>query len=201
MKSIASIMLSLSSFSGVIICYLLARGDSIATDWVMRPFIDNNGVIFIIDKLLVLVFFIILARISIKLSLKYFSNTGGFSIVESKPMESVAIPTYVGLFVIAVEIANMDNEGRLFAWLEFGDISALFLLVLLFILWRKIEKIIYFNPVWLVKGYRFYEIRAADGNSYTLITNRDDMKTIKKPVKTESLIRINNYTYMEAEKT
>lgn len=199
MKSVARMMLSISSFSGVLICYFLARGDSMLMGWLVGMFTKNEGLIYTLDKMLIIGLFIALAIVSIRFSIKYFSNTGGFNMLESRPLESVAIPTYVGLFVIAIEIAGMNINGEVYSWLSFKDVSATILLLLLFILWRRIEKIIYFNPVWLVGGYRFYEIRAADGNSYTLITKRDDMKIAKEPIKLDSLIRINNYTFMEAE--
>ena len=135
----------------------------------------------------------LLAFMSIRFAKNSYSNSGGFTIAEIKPIESVAVPTYVGLFVIAIELANLDINGAIGA-ISYNELVQTVFMVMLFIFWTRFEKIFYFNPVWLLYGYRFYEIKATDRNTYTLVSKRKD---VKSKIKLESLMRINNYTYME----
>ena len=92
-------------------------------------------------------------------------------------------------------VASADFDGKMVAsGFNMVDAVGVVTMLLLFIFWRKIERILYFNPIWLLLKFRFYEIKAEDGGTYTLITRRQDMKNTQY---IDSLLRINNYTYME----
>ena len=193
-RSIVSFLLSLSSFSGVILCFVLASQNI--------PFIslpngfgvgDRDDFAFIIRNIGAIVILITLASMSIRFAKNSYSNNGGFTIAEIKPIESVAVPTYIGLFVIAIELSGVYIDGNIGIFSRVDIIHSLFLL-LMFAFWVRFEKIFYFNPIWLLYGYRFYETKATDGNTYTLITKRKDAKG---KLRLESLMRINNYTFME----
>lgn len=99
------------------------------------------------------------------------------------PIEHNAIPTYVGLFVISLGINDLTQLG------------AIFVLFILFIMWLRFERVCYFNPIWSLFRWYFYEFQTEDG-TYFLITQRKD---IKNSGKITNLKRINNYTFMEAK--
>lgn len=158
--------------------------------------LSPNALVMFVVRNIVCIFGIYgIAYISAYLAKRYFSNTGSFTIAEIKPLESVAVPTYIGLFVVSMGVASVDFDGRVvLPGLNMVDAVGIVTMSLLFIFWRKIERILYFNPIWLLLKFRFYEIKAEDGGTYTLITQREDMKNTRYM---DSLLRINNYTYME----
>lgn len=191
----SSLILSISSFSGVILCYLLIRQDIPYVSWEMTGLSPNALVMFVVRNIVCIFGIYGIAYISAYLAKRYFSNTGSFTIAEIKPLESVAVPTYIGLFVVSMGVASVDFDGRVvLPGLNMVDAVGIVTMSLLFIFWRKIERILYFNPIWLLLKFRFYEIKAEDGGTYTLITQREDMKNTRYM---DSLLRINNYTYME----
>ena len=194
MRSVSSLIMSLSSFSGVVLCYLLIRQDIPFVSWQLIAYEPTPLLSFATRNAFCILFLMILAKFSVYLAKRYFSNTGGFSIIEIKALESIAVPTYIGLFVVSMSVAAANFDGSIVAGLKIVDAVGIIAMTLMFIFWRRIERILYFNPIWLILGFRFYEIKAADGNTYTLITWREDMKRRQRM---DSLLRINNYTYME----
>ncbi len=192
---LSSLILSISSFSGVILCYLLIRQDIPYVSWEMIGLFPSAFVMFVVRNIVCIFGIYGIAYISTYLAKRYFSNTGSFTIAEIKPLESVAVPTYIGLFVVSMGVASADFDGKMVAsGFNMVDAVGVVTMLLLFIFWRKIERILYFNPIWLLLKFRFYEIKAEDGGTYTLITRRQDMKNTQHM---DSLLRINNYTYME----
>jgi|GEM_PF-2278733 hypothetical protein len=191
----SSLILSISSFSGVILCYLLIRQDIPYVSWEMIGLSPSALIMFVVRNTVCIFGIYGIAYISTYLAKRYFSNTGSFTIAEIKPLESVAVPTYIGLFVVSMGVASADFDGKMVAsGFNMVDAVGVVTMLLLFIFWRKIERILYFNPIWLLLKFRFYEIKAEDGGTYTLITRRQDMKNTQY---IDSLLRINNYTYME----
>jgi len=87
------------------------------------------------------------------------------------------------MFVIALEISSGLEVEKSIA-----------VLVLLFILWGLFERVFYFNPVWLLFGYRFYEARSEAGNTFTVISRRRNLKGAQA---FKNLRKINEYTFME----
>ncbi|OGR84714.1 MAG: hypothetical protein A2021_03810 [Elusimicrobia bacterium GWF2_52_66] len=95
-----------------------------------------------------------------------------------KPAEVMYVPVYLGYFFIALSISQLDI---------FLCISAILLVFVWF------SQHLYFNIMWILMGYRYYEI-SNDGSQYLLITKRQDWKA-----ETGGLLvrRINNYTFIE----
>ncbi len=182
-QPVVRLLMSLSSFSGVIYFYIVAKQDVplVSLNWVALS--DEPSVIFILKNVAYIIGFISMSLVALTLVIKAFKGGETMIAKETRPIESVAVPTYIGMFVIAVEIAGIDNVT-----------AGYIILIALFLFWRRIEKIFYFNPVWLIFGYRFYEVKTKDGNAYTLITKRDRLKGGHEFTQ---LNRINNYTFFE----
>jgi len=179
-KTLTKLLLSLSSFSGVLYFYIVGRQDI--------PFVSlhqlhiNDGHTFLIRNLAYLIIFGIFAYITLIFTRLAFQTGETLVVDEEKPIESVAVPTYIGLFVIALSLGSMSQE------------TSLVVLIILFAFWTRLEKIFYFNPIWLFFGYRFYEVKSASKNTYTLVTKRDRLKGKHD---FDKLRRINNYTFLE----
>lgn len=182
-KVILKLLLSISSFSGVLYFYVVTRQDM---PIVSVNFLNlNSATSFPIRNLFYIAVFGAFAYATLFLSKYISASTESLEVEEEKPLESVAVPTYIGLFVIAVGLNGLDQRV---SWL---------ILLGLFLFWTRIEKIFYFNPIWLFFGYRFYEVKSINNNTYTLVTKRDRLKGKQS---LDRLIRLNNYTFLERGK-
>ena len=133
----------------------------------------------------IFIFLIILgfAKLIIVLGRKCLSVEGSIENIEKiRPLEGQFLPVYIGLFVIALSF----NDGL--------SIQAIFLIFVLFILWLCFETVAYFNPFFILLGYRFYEIETKNKITSIIITKRKDVKKINN---FEKLIRLNNFTFLE----
>ena len=174
-------MLSLSSYSGVLFVYFAVNN----VPFLAVPFFDRSEIWWLLFKYSALIAgIILLSRAALYCTFKAFRKGDTLKSIEIRPLEGVAIPTYIGLFVIALEISNHE---------KFEMIG---LLVALFLLWRLIERIFYFNPLWLLFGYRFYEVKTVRSNTITLITKRQNLKGV---IELDQLREINKYTYIEED--
>jgi len=173
-------IMTLSSFFGVLAFYLIA---SEGAKQIIFQLIPAGFQIFWLWIVLVIVVFGALSRLSLTLAHNVFPNGNTLQAEEIKPIENVAMPTYIGMFVIALEVSGSLNTER-----------SLAILVLLLVLWGLFERVFYFNPVWLLFRYRFYEVRSGDGNTFTIISRRKDLKGAHD---FSNLRKINEYTYLE----
>ena len=132
-----------------------------------------------------IIFFVIMgfAWLVLFLSKQFLENSDTLMVTEIKPIESKFIPIYIGLFIIAFKL-NFSHSSETYFFIFF-----------LFILWGFFERVAYFNPFFLFFGYRFYEVKS-NKLTFMVITKKPDLKKIDK---FNSLIRINNFTFLEYE--
>lgn len=181
MKAILiKLILSLSSFSGVLYFYIVMRQD---IPFVSLQQLHINGDYFLARNIFYLLIFGSFAFLSLVFTRKVFPAGETLIVNEEKPIESVAVPTYIGLFVITIGLSEIPEAT---SWI---------ILLVLFLFWTRLEKIFYFNPIWLFFGYRFYEVKSSNKNTYTLVTKRGRLKGKQS---FENLRRINNYTFLES---
>jgi len=90
------------------------------------------------------------------------------------------LPSYLGYFFVALSVGGW--EALCFVY------GVLFLFTFL-------SQALYFNPLFLIFGYEFYNIRTKNGTAIFLISRQK----YKKPDDVEILAarRINNYTFIE----
>ena len=152
-KILTKFLLSLSSFSGVVFFYVVSNQDApfVSSPWTGLVGYDIN---LIFKNAAYIAAFLGLSYLSLLITPKVFKGGESMVVTELKPIESVAVPTYIGMFVIAIGIDSSLSGG--------------IILLALFLFWLRIEKIFYFNPVWLKGGHEF-----------------------------KKLYRINNYTFFE----
>lgn len=113
------------------------------------------------------------------------NNNETLQIKRIQPAESKFLPTYIGLFVVAFELAGLELWPRTL------------LTALLFVFWIFLENTSYFNPFMLLVGFRFYEVESRAGVVYTVITKKKDVKQLAEFTQ---LIRLNNFVYLEETK-
>lgn len=106
-------------------------------------------------------------------------------VISILPSEFIVIPSYLSLMIIAFALE----------W----NVLALIVLVILWLLWLKLERVCYFNIVWLFLGYRFYTIQLKSKNQLHLITKQNDLKMPDsgKPLCIKDCYRINNFTFIQ----
>lgn len=171
-------LLTLSSFFGVILFYLLLADIpwiAIGDHWFKYP-LKGAGLFLV---------FVLLSWLSLKYTLGHsITKSDKLQAKNVKPIESIAMPTYIGLFVISLEISDNTLD------------QAVSVLVILLILWSFLERVFYFNPIWLLFGYRFYDAYDNENNSYTIITRQANLKGA---IEFENLHRVNEFTYIEGE--
>jgi len=174
-------LLSISSFSGVLYFFVLTNLDAQVKEMNLFGLMPFDT--FIVRQVSYLLVFFSFALLTLILTRRTFKAEDTLRVTEIKPIESVAVPTYIGLFVIAIGLNSVV-----------APIAAV-ILIIMFLFWMRLERIFYFNPIWLFFGYRFYEIKSDRENTYTLITKRDRLKGKQSLV---GLRRINNYTFLES---
>jgi len=92
------------------------------------------------------------------------------------------LPSYLGYFFVALSINNWETLG--------------FVYIVLFI-FTFLSQALYFNPLFLMFGYEFYNVTTKNGTAIFLISKNN----YKNPEKVDipMAYRINNYTFIERE--
>lgn len=90
------------------------------------------------------------------------------------------LPSYLGYFFVALSIANWEA-----LWFVYG---VLFVFTFL-------SQALYFNPLFLIFGYEFYNITTKNGTAVFLIS-REHYKS-PDDIEISIAYRINNYTFIE----
>lgn len=90
------------------------------------------------------------------------------------------LPSYLGYFFVALSISNWETLGFVYA---------------LLFAFTFLSQALYFNPLFLIFGYEFYNITTKNGTAIFLISRHK----YKKPdeVAIPTAFRINNYTFIE----
>ncbi len=124
---------------------------------------------------------IILTGLSIPLSFKLgCDNFSKGSVSSIEHANNSFLPSYLGYFFVALSINNL--ETLIFVY------SVLFVFTFL-------SQALYFNPLFLIYGYKFYNIKTNKGTSIFLIS-RNDYRT-PSDIEIKKANRINNYTFIE----
>lgn len=103
-------------------------------------------------------------------------------IVELEYAGNSFLPSYLGYFFVALSVSDKD----------FFTIMVLYSILFLFVF---LSKTFYFNPIFLLFGYHFYQVKTNSGLKVFFITK----KTLRKPsdIDIQSVYRINDFTFIE----
>lgn len=123
---------------------------------------------------------IVLTGISIHLSSHLGKDTFESSeIISIEYANNSFLPSYLGYFFVALSINNLET---------------LFFVYIILFVFTFLSQALYFNPLFLIFKYNFYNVTNEDGVSFFLIS-RQNFRKPKQVVLTAN--RINNYTYIE----
>ncbi|MEM1484250.1 hypothetical protein V6615_05140 [Oscillospiraceae bacterium PP1C4] len=108
--------------------------------------------------------------------------------IEKQPLDieqanNSFLPSYLGYFFVALGVLTTET-----LW---------FIYFILFV-FTFCSQTMYFNPIFLIFGYQFYNVTTADNIKIFLIS-RKQIKTTKELV-FPTLKRINNFTFIDVEK-
>lgn len=104
------------------------------------------------------------------------------SITEIQYANNSFLPSYLGYFFVALSIGDKN--------------TLLFVYAVLFIFTYK-SQALYFNPIFLIFGYNFYNIKDESGKMLFLIT-KEEIK-VGSTYECTRAYRINNFTYIEGD--
>lgn len=104
------------------------------------------------------------------------------SITEIQYANNSFLPSYLGYFFVALSIGDKN--------------TLLFVYAVLFIFTYK-SQALYFNPIFLIFGYNFYNIKDTSGKTLFLIT-KEEIK-VGATYSCEKAYRINNFTYIKGD--
>ncbi|MBD8043366.1 hypothetical protein H9638_06015 [Arthrobacter sp. Sa2BUA2] len=104
------------------------------------------------------------------------------SIASIEHASNVFLPSYLGYFFVALSIPDIR--------------TLLFVYAVLFA-FTFMSQALYFNPLFLLFGYRFYNMVTSEGTSIFVIS-RQDFRT-PASVEVRPVRRINGYTFMESK--
>ncbi|MCR3894823.1 hypothetical protein NUK31_17555 [Aeromonas caviae] len=90
------------------------------------------------------------------------------------------LPSYLGYFFVALSIGNCET-----LWFVYGVLFA----------FTFLSQALYFNPLFLLFGYEFYNITTKNGTAIFLISRQRYKKPDDIQIKVAN--RINNYTFIE----
>jgi len=132
----------------------------------------------------IIVFSLIAILIAIFVLGLFKNGSDELEVKSIQPLEANIVPTYIGLFVIMLGISDLD--------LPFQRLIVVFL----FAIWLFMERNYYFNLLWVMLGYNYYEVEDGSGVVVTIITRE---KSLKQKRKFTNLIRLNDFTFLQVK--
>lgn len=175
-------LLTFNATSLLVIIFMVQKGYTLSHFWADVCWLKWLGELpNALSYLLYLVVPVVLTGISIGLSSKLGKDE--FKSEEIYSLEHANnsfLPSYLGYFFVALSVGNWET-----LWFVYG---VLFLFTFL-------SQALYFNPLFLIFGYEFYNIETQNGTVIFLISRHK----YKKPdeIDIPKAYRINNYTFIE----
>lgn len=172
------LLLTFNATSLLVIVYCIQN------DITVNRFLPSNVAALTPDFLSYIIYIVIpIALTGVSLMLATFLGKDEFkagSVIGIEHANNSFLPSYLGYFFVALSIAD---------WM-----SLIFVYGLLFV-FTFLSQALYFNPLFLLFGYEFYNVKTDSGATLFLIS-RDRYKT-PSSVEISCARRINDYTFIE----
>ncbi len=173
------LLLTFNATSLLVIVFMVQKGYTLGSFFSQYTWL--TALPNMVSYLLYLLVPILLTGLSILLSSKLGSDPfKKGNVVSIEHANNSFLPSYLGYFFVAVSINN--NETLLFVY------GVLFVFTFL-------SQALYFNPLFLIFGFEFYNITTKNGAVIFLIS-RHKYKTPEE-IEIPKAFRINNYTFIE----
>lgn len=172
------VLLTFNATSLLVIIFLVQKGYSV--NYFFEN-IDATERFRFLSYILYVIVPIILTWASLQLSrLLPVDEFAKNEIVEIDHANNSFLPSYLGYFFVALSIPNWE--------------TLYFVYGILFI-FTFLSQALYFNPLFLIFGYEFYNVRTRSGTAFFLISR----ESYKRPgdIKIDVASRINDYTFIE----
>lgn len=111
---------------------------------------------------------------------EFFGNDNMNSCGEVEYANSSFIPTYLGYFFVGLSLEN---------------ITQLLIVYFIIFIFTQLSQTEYFNPIYLLFGYKFYHIKSSKGTRLFIITRRKIRNANQEEF--TKLKRINETTFIE----
>lgn len=178
------VLLTFNATSLLVIIFMVQKGYTLGyfmanvscLDWLNTL---SNAVSYSLYALVPLLFTGLSILLSSKLGRDEFKQN---EIASIEHANNSFLPSYLGYFFVALSISNWE---------------ALWFVYALLFVFTFLSQALYFNPLFLIFGYEFYNITTKNGTAIFLISRHK----YKKPdeVVISKAFRINNYTFIERE--
>lgn len=176
------LLLTFNATSLLVIIFMVQKG------YTLGYFLADIGCLIWLNTLpnaISYMFYLLIPLLSTKASILLSSQLGkdAFkqgSVASIEHANNSFLPSYLGYFFVALSIGNWETLCFVYA--------VLFAFTFL-------SQALYFNPLFLIFGYEFYNITTKNGTAIFLISRHK----YKKPdeVNIPAAYRINNYTFIE----
>lgn len=146
----------------------------------------------IINTILNLVVYIGAPVLLSLLSLWWMISQGDDSITNDidaiTPVNNEYLPVYLGYIFVSLSIPTPQNGG-----VDWVILMIVYLLISLFV---TCSKTLFFNPVFIVLGYGYYQVTTENGVNVFVMTQRKIKKSISKPT-FPNLKKVNDLVYID----
>jgi hypothetical protein len=181
MNLIFRLLLTFNATSLLVIIFLVQKDRTLGSLFDTCPLLV--GLPSLVSYLLYLAVPVLLTGLSIKLSSRLGKdsfNEGDITTIEHA--NNSFLPSYLGYFFVALSVSDFE--------------TLIFVYGILFV-FTFLSQALYFNPLFLLFRFEFYNITTRNGAAIFLISR----KHYKKPddVILNKVYRINNYTYIEKD--
>ena len=174
-------LLTFNATSLLVIIYLVKEGITLDK---IYPWLNQFSWVISLPNLISYFIYMLLTIILTGVSI-YLSSHLGKDTFESGEILSIEyannsfLPSYLGYFFVALSVNNLET---------------LFFIYIILFVFTFLSQALYFNPLFLIFRFNFYNVTNRNGVSFFLIS-RQSFRKPKQIALTAS--RINNYTYIE----
>ncbi|WP_181150140.1 hypothetical protein [Photorhabdus hindustanensis] len=182
MNTAFRVLLTFNATSLLVIIFLVQKGYALEYFFAMNSgFNWLNSMPNAVSYLLYILIPVLLTGLSLSLSSKLGKDEFKKGEVESiEHANNSFLPSYLGYFFVALSVGNWEALAFVY--------GVLFIFTFL-------SQALYFNPLFLIFGYEFYNIKTKNGTVIFLISRHK----YKSPsnIKISTAYRVNNYTFIE----
>ena len=189
---ILDVFLTVSSTLWMLVVYFIKATAIIGNDEIQKNICTLNENIVITEFqavclkyciwFLVIVLPIIISYLSIRLISKLDKDEINGECLNIEETNNSFLPAYLGYFFVSLSVATLDV------------MIVIYLMVFVLTMSSQIQ---YYNPAFLILGYKFYFVVTSNGIRVFLITKRNIRSS--KEISFKNLRRINNNSFFELE--
>lgn len=174
MKTIYRYFLTINSIILLAAVYLIKEGIQIPIKYLPSPHVSYFVYVFAP---------VVMSGFCIWLSRFLGDDIISGGVLDVECANDASLPSYLGYFFVALSISNWTT----LIWVG--------ILILIFTFFSRTS---YFNPLFLLFGYKFYYVTVKGKIKFSIISRGDIVKT--DTLVFDKLKRINNYTFIDRER-